>query len=144
MTIDGALLALTVELQNWPGLVLEEIGCGNSVGGEAPNGEVGPMYPLPGVGMRPGPWESLNTDWWYVIVAQRQGWQHLREHYQGSGATILEAIEGLTTELVSRRTDPHRWHVSDWMQESRFEIGCADCEREAAELFDGEVEWTPA
>ena len=121
MTIDGALLALEVELLNWPGFVLESLERGLT------------HSSLP-------PEESIHLGNWFAVVMLQEG-PRFREHYQGNGKTLVEAVDALTMELVSRRTEPHRWHVSDWMQEGRFVSGCADCEREASEIFDGKVDW---
>jgi hypothetical protein len=123
-TIDAALLALDTELLSWPDIVLEEIARGKTTSSRTPE-------------------QSLHLDNWFCVATLREG-PRFREHYQGDGRTMLAAVDALTAELVSRRTEPHRWHVSDWMRDSEFVIGCADCEREAEELFDGEVDWVTA
>lgn len=125
-TIDRALADLEAELLYWPGFLIEEMGRGVSTAFSAGTTT-----------------ESINPNWWYVLAKEQEGPKG-RGHYQGNGHTLREAIVGLTTELVSRRTEPHRWHISDWMQEGRFVVGCPGCEKEAAELFAGQVDWEPA
>jgi len=132
-SLDLAYYLLRRELRHWPTLAIDEIGTGGGSGGQSPTGEPASKFS--------GSWTTINEDWWYATVSERAGFEHLREHYQGNGTSLLLAIEGLTAELRSRRTDRHKWHVEDWMREGRFVRGCADCEREAADIFAGEVEW---
>ena len=122
-SVDEALLALGIELNHheWRDYVLESIERGHTWGGMESE-------------------ESIHLDNWFAIVKEQKGPKG-RGHYQGNGRTIREAVIALADELVSRRTNPHLWHINDWMQESRFVRGCADCERDAHELFDDEVDW---
>ena len=120
--VDTALRALDTELVHWPDFVLEEVGRGHTWGGRLSE-------------------ESIHLDNWFAILNDREGPKG-RGHYQVNGKTMVEAIDGLTTELISRRELPHLWHLQDWMQESRFVRGCGACEAEARDLFDNEVEWS--
>jgi hypothetical protein len=135
-SLDLAFYLLRREMRHWPDLALDEMGTGGSWGGNSDTGEAATVTS--------GSWATINEDWWYVTVSARAGFEHEREHYQGNGTTLREAVTGLRDELRSRRTDPHRWHIEDWMRESHFVVGCADCEREANEIFHGEVEWVEA
>lgn len=119
--VDTALRALHRELVHWPDMVLEEVSRGHTWSSM-------------------GPEESIHLDNWFAIVKEREG-PKLRGHYQGNGHSMVEAVDKLTAELTSRRTNPHRWHVEDWMQEGRFVIGCAECVSEARDLFDDHVDW---
>lgn len=128
MSLGRAVRDLERELRHWPEYELAEIQQGE-------NSHHGPTQPKGGT-------YTLNGHW-FCIVKTHSGPQY-RDHYQGDGKTPTEAVAALTAELRSRRTQPHRWHVEDWMQEGRFVIGCTDCEKDAAELFDGKVEWSAA
>lgn len=134
MTADEAMSILETELRNWPGFYLESIERSVSFGSRDHDGQW-----KPDVGScRRG----FQNESWCATVAE-DGWEYERERFFCWEPTIPAAIRAVADEMRERRTNPHLFHIADPQREGCFLVGCPDCEREAHEIFEDDVEWEP-
>jgi len=124
------LNVLWEELRHWPGYYVESIDPSGSSGSRDRNDEYKPDA---------GWFETFDPRSWCVTVEQ-EGWEP-RDRWLHWGDSIADAAGKLADEMRRIRESPHLRHIG-LISESYFQKGCAECEREAHELFNDEVEFT--
>jgi hypothetical protein len=132
---DAATTDLDEELRHWPGFYLESLERSVSWGGLDDHDE---WKPDVGAYRR-----GRDTQSWCATVGE-DGWEFEREKFYCWESTIPAAIRAVADEMRERRSNPHLFHIADPQREGYFLVGCEQCEREAHELFDDEVEWEPS
>jgi hypothetical protein len=132
---DAAMAVLDDELRHWPGFYLESlsrsVGWGNRDDNDQWKENVGSYR------------RGLAHESWCATVGE-DGWEYERETFYCWESTIPAAIRAVADEMRERRTNPHMFHIADPQREGYFLVGCPDCEREAHEMFEDEVDWEPA